>query len=145
MKGRKRRVAFLAMIVLLSACGGEPGNRKETFPVTGQVFVDGEPAENLEVRCHEKNGLDKSNPTSSGTYTEKDGKFKISTYKSGDGVPEGDYALTFFWGQMNLISMSYGGPDKLNDRYNDPATSTHKVVVKKGKPADLGRIELTTK
>ena len=149
MLDRKRRVAFLVTMLLLSACGSESGDRKEkeTFPLTGEVYVDGEPVENLEVRCHDQKGLDKNNPTSSGSYTDAEGKFEISTYKSGDGVPEGEYALTFTWREMILMGGNRDGvPDKLNGRYSDPATSTVKVSVKKGQPADdLGRIDLTTK
>ena len=77
-------------------------------------------------------------------FTDEEGKFEISTYESSDGVPAGEYALTFMWGKWNM-SGSYGGPDKLNDRYTDPKTSEVKVTVKDGEPTDLGTIELTTK
>ncbi|TXT37809.1 MAG: Uncharacterized protein FD138_560, partial [Planctomycetota bacterium] len=58
---------------------------------------------------------------------------------------EGDYALTFLWGEFNVISRSYGGPDKLKDRYKSPQESKVKFTAKKGTPLDLGKIELTTK
>jgi hypothetical protein len=109
------------------------------------VYVDGQPADGLAVTCHSVAGLDKESPTLSSAFTGKDGKFEISTYESADGVPAGDYVLTFVWGKWNTISMTYGGPDKLNDRYKDPKTSEFKVSVQQGKPTDLGRIELTTK
>jgi len=145
MSAVNRRLVMLLVAMCLCSCGKDQPFRKETFPVTGQLIVDGQPAENVVVTCHDLKGLDKVSPTFPETNTGKEGVFKISTYQAGDGVPEGEYALTFYWGELNLMSMSYGGPDKLNDRYRDPATSTIKVVVKKGKPADLGRIELTTK
>ena len=84
-------------------------------------------------------------PTFSTANTDAEGKFKVSTYESGDGIPEGTYAVTFMWGQVNLMTMSYGGPDKLNDRYSDPETSTFKVTVKRGEPANMGKLLLTTK
>jgi hypothetical protein len=77
--------------------------------------------------------------------TGPDGKFAISTYQSADGVPAGEYLLTFVWGRFDMISKSYGGPDKLNGRYADHQKSEHRVQVESGKPTDLGRIELTTK
>jgi hypothetical protein len=40
--------------------------------------------------------------------------------------------------------MSYGGPDRLNNRYRDPQKSTVRFTVK-DEPVDLGSIELTTK
>ena len=49
------------------------------------------------------------------------------------------------WGEINLIGRSYDGPDKLNNRYKSPTESKVKFTAKKGDPADLGKIELTTK
>jgi len=46
---------------------------------------------------------------------------------------------------MNMLSRSYGGPDKLNKRYTNPEKSEIKFTVEPGKPVDLGVIELTTK
>ncbi len=138
-------MAGLTLCVLLCSCGRSGQPRKETFPVTGEVSVDGKSVERLAVTCHAVQGIDTEHPTYSQAFTDKDGKFKISTYQQADGVPEGEYAITFFWGEMNLLSMTYGGPDKLKDRYNDPKKSTFRIKVEKGKPTDLGKIELTTK
>ncbi len=147
MPGLNRYIVTLVLLLPLGlcSCGKEPqGFRKVTFPVSGLVYVDGAPVENLAVTCVKQPlGDDKEHPTQSQTYTEKDGKFKISTYKSGDGVPEGDYVLTFYWGELNLMSMTYSGPDKLNERYQDPASSPVRFTVKPGEPTDLGKIELT--
>ena len=150
---RRPSVAPLLLAVSLSGfiagCSGEePPFRKETAGLTGQVFVDGEPVPvtaPLMVECHNVAGFDQEHPTVSSALTREDGKFEISTYESGDGVPPGEYVLTFMWGKMNLIAGSYGGPDQLKGKYSDPETSTFKVTVKSGEPADLGRIELVTK
>ncbi len=45
---------------------------------------------------------------------------------------------------MDVISRSYGGPDKLKKRYSKPEKSEI-TFVEPGKPVDLGVIELTTK
>ena len=134
------------VLVLFCSCNEPQENRKETFPVTGEVYVDGSPAAQLQVTCHDVNGLDKEQPTMSSAFTNDEGKFEISTYASADGVPEGEYVLTFVWGKMNMVSMSYGGPDQLDGRYSDPENpDAQRVTVTKGTPTDLGRIELTTK
>jgi hypothetical protein len=143
MTPRKRLLALAALCLVFSSCGEEQF-RKETFPVTGEVYVDGEPAAELAVRCINVNGLDKEHPTTSAAFTDKTGEFEISTYEQADGVPVGDYVLTFQWGQWNRMTASYGG-DKLNGRYRDPKTSEHRFTVEEGKPTELGRIELTTK
>ncbi|HID74375.1 MAG TPA: hypothetical protein EYP56_00055 [Planctomycetaceae bacterium] len=131
--------------LLLCGCGEEGKPRKKTYPVTGEVYVDGKPASQLAVRCVSVQGIDKENPTTSSAFTDENGKFEISTYETADGVPEGEYILTFEWGQWNLVSGQYGGPDKLKGRYKDPKKSTVRFKVEGGKPVDLGRIELSTK
>ena len=70
-------------------------------------------------------------------------KFQISTYETGDGVPEGEYRLTFQAGQMNLVSRSYTG-DLLNGRYSDPQKSEFTLTVAGTDPIDLGTIDLKT-
>ena len=135
-----------AGIALPCACGKKDDGRKPTFPVTGQVYVDGKPPDSpILISCHPVGGIDKANPTVSAARTGDDGKFSISTYKSGDGIPEGEYVLTFYWGKENLFTRSYGGPDRLNGRYKDPKKSPWHITVKAGEPTDMGRIDLTSK
>ena len=130
----------------LTGCGGEKPFRKPTSVVTGKVTVDGvAPTSAITIECHPVNGMDAKHPTVSQTVTGPEGTFKISTYEAGDGVPAGDYVLTLYWGEFNLMSNSYSGPDKLKDRYRDPKTSEIKLTVKEGKPTDLGTIVITTK
>lgn len=146
MKLRTVQLLLLAGVCLSClACGEEGPPRKETYPVTGEVHVDGEPANYLAVTCHDTKGLDSTSPTTSSAFTGEDGKFSISTYESGDGVPAGEYVLTFMWGQKEALSGRYGGPDKLNNRYADPKASEVRFTVESGKPTDLGQIQLTTK
>lgn len=126
-------------------CGGTPGEyRKPTSQVRGRVLVDGQPAEGLSITCLSTTGMDREHPTTSGCLTSTDGRFAISTYISGDGVPEGDYILTYQWGTLNVLTKSYDG-DKLNGRYTEAAASPTKFTVKTGEPVDLGEIRLTTK
>lgn len=131
--------------VVLVGCGGGNEGRKTTYRISGTVQVDGKPANYLAVRAHPVAGVDKGDPTYSSAFTDEEGKFVLSTYESGDGIPEGQYTLTFNWGEMNLLSMSYGGPDKLKERYDDPAKSEFKITVGPDQPEDIGVIELTTK
>ena len=132
---------------MLSSCGKEKDpNRKATSPVTGKITVDGSaPATPLTILCHDLNGMDAANPTSPSGMTQEGGVFSLNTYETGDGVPVGKYALTFEWGQWNPVSNSFGGPDKLKDRYSDPKTSQVQFEVDGSGPVDLGTIELTTK
>ncbi len=138
-------VPSLLLTLLFCSCSDKDPNWKETYPVTGEIYVDGAPAAQLAVRCTDVNGLDKEQPTLSSAFTDEGGKFEISTYETGDGMPEGEYVLTFEWGQWNLVSGSYGGDDKLKGKYLDPKKSEHKFTVVEGEPTEIGRIDLKTK
>lgn len=134
---------ILTGLSMCSGCGSSGPARIETFPVKGKITVDGQPVENLAIFCNRLSEADAENPTESQCFTEKDGSFLIGTYESKDGVPEGEYALTFRLGEWNAFSRGYEG-DKLNGRYTDPKESVAKFTVKKGQPTDLGEIKLTT-
>jgi 5-hydroxyisourate hydrolase-like protein (transthyretin family) len=144
MKTRLTLAGLTLLACLITSCGPKGAPRKETFPVTGEVVVDGQPAATVQVTLTDVKGIDTDMPTFSSAMTNDQGKFAVSTYDLGDGVPEGEYVVTFMWGELNLFSMQYGGPDKLKDKYSDPAKSQFKITVEKGKPADMGRIELST-
>ena len=145
MTGLKQPTAALAVVCLgLCSCAEKMPDRKPTFPVTGRVQVDGQPAAQLALACHDVRGVDPLHPTVSSAITDQDGKFAVSTYQSGDGLPEGEYVLTFVWGKFDLISKSYGG-DGLKGRYMNPLKSACRCKVETGKPTDLGRIELSAR
>ena len=135
---------FVVLALFVCSCSEEKLNRKATYPITGEVHVDGQPAADLAVTFHNVNGMDTAEPTLTATRTDENGKFSASTYDAGDGAPEGEYSVTFEWNKLNTVSMSFDG-DKLDGKYNDPKKSTFKIKVEDGKPADMGKIELTTK
>ena len=112
--------------------------------VTGRVLVDGEPPDSsVQVAAHPVS-VDKEHPTVSKCGTDTDGRFTFNTYRKGDGLPAEEYKLTFMWGQANLVSATYGGPDKLGGKYSDPETSEFTVTVVDGEGQDLGDLELTS-
>lgn len=139
--------AWAISSLFCGGCGdGQQKNWKVTVPVKGRVLVDGAPGNVLAVECTSLTGMDKANPTVSTGMTDDDGNFTLSTYVAGDGVPEGEYALTFQWGKMTnpYKPNSYAG-DKLKGRYKDAKKSEIKFTAKKGEPVDLGEIKLSTK
>jgi len=133
-----------AVLLSLLLCSCQRGRaQRETFPVTGCVLVDGTPASYVIVTAHDqgKTANDPNYPVSLTGYTKEDGTFQMNSYGTGDGLPAGEYVLTFFWGEPKGLSL---GPDKLKKRYANPAQS--KVPCKvENRAVDLGKIELTTK
>jgi hypothetical protein len=76
--------------------------------------------------------------------TDTEGTFSLSTYETGDGVPAGEYKLTFVWGQISLLNGQYSG-DKFNGKYADAAKSEISLTIASGDEThDLGVIELTS-
>lgn len=140
----RSRFAAALLTLLTVSCADEPrgGPRDATYPITGQLFIDGEPAAGVQVTCHPVD-LDNAHVLTPGDFTDEEGRFEIGTYESGDGAPKGVYRLTFLAGQWNLDG-SFGGPDKLGGRYDEPEESDVKVTVAPGIESDLGRIDLTT-
>jgi len=141
-----RSIVLLFTIFWVVGCGptgpqGAP--RVGTVQVKGTVIVDGAPAGSLQVAAVPKGGAG-AVPMNSTALTAGNGTFSLSTYESGDGVPPGDYTLTFVWGEMNLMNGQYSG-DKLEGKYADAAKSEVTLTITAGvEPKDLGTIELST-
>lgn len=119
-------VVLLACVALLCAsCGSaaQGPERKPVVKVSGKVLVDGKPVKGISVSFHPVLSAGGAANTESGAQTDENGKFQMMTYTPGDGVPKGDYAVTF------ELTTRPSDPDRLNNLYNDPKTSEFKVTV----------------
>ncbi|MBX3442088.1 MAG: hypothetical protein KF774_06755 [Planctomyces sp.] len=139
-------LALALPLVVASSCTKEQPFRKPTTKVVGKVTVDGAaPDPAVQVECVAVGGMDASHPTFSRSDTREDGSFEISTYETGDGVPPGEYVLTFLQQPFNVMSRNYGA-DKFKGRYADAKKSEHKFTVAEGDPpVDLGTFDLKSK
>jgi hypothetical protein len=143
-------IRYVVTIMVLSAClsgcskSVDP-SRKETSPVKGEVTVDGKAAALVRIELHDVKGFDTKSPTIPHGITDDQGKFEILTYDLADGAPEGEYTATFTWQELKIMGQEMESPDKLKGKYATPEKSTIKVKVEKGKPTDMGKIELKTK
>lgn len=136
-------VMFCCVVLLpLSGCGGSRKVRSKVYPVTGELLINGAPPAGAFVHFHPTSGADPD--VAAGIpkgQVQTNGKFAASTFANGDGLPAGEYALTFDWKSFQAMGNKYSGPDKLGDAFADPQKSTHKVTVV-DKPVELGKIEL---
>jgi hypothetical protein len=83
-----------ASTLWLASCGSEA----KRYPVRGQVFVGGKPAEGAVVVFHAAapSGTKASSERPAGRV-QADGSFTLGTFAPGDGAPEGDYVVAIAW------------------------------------------------
>ena len=115
-------------------------NRLPTYPVRGTIVVNGDPIEAISVFFNSVSPQERVGYHTRGV-TDKYGRIAVTTYDVGDGVPAGEYVLTF---SKRLNILGEDSPDELNERYEKVQESKHRVTVANG-PVDLGEIELITK
>jgi hypothetical protein len=156
-----RYIVVLALAIgvcLPAGCARRKGPKREpTFPVSGVIKIDGTPTPMVRVFMFPEDKLPEwFEPLRGAPHfatTDNDGKFKISTYESGDGAPAGKYVVCFYW-EGNPKVLPFSNPDeppvdptaaKFNKKYGQPHQSQIKVTVEKGKATDMGTLDLTTK
>lgn len=138
------RVAKIVAVLFLSCsfvgCGKEDKSRLEVYKVTGELYVDGQPAKHAVLTFHPTE-IDPQHPMRPYALTNEEGRFAPSTYETGDGLPNGEYTITVEWRPFNVISNNFSGPDKLGEKFVSPEKSNLKVVVD-GQAVEIPRIEL---
>jgi len=129
-----------AVTFLLVSCGD---GRSRTYPVKGQVKVNGQPAAGVEVVLvvtnDQKIATANEQPAPRGT-TQADGSFELSTFGAKDGAPPGDYGVSLTWPAWSENTKI--PPDKLRNKFSDPAKSGLQAHVDT-KPTTLPAFEVT--
>jgi hypothetical protein len=130
----RRLVPLCSLAVLslgLASCGQNKDPReKKTFPVRGQVFVNGQPATEARVMLVPPQN-DDFTPNPYGRVKD-DGSFQLNTYRSNDGAPIGNYVVVVEWRKGKFPGSRERGPDLLGKRYANPRTSPFKVQIVEG-------------
>lgn len=127
------RLLFAVVPLIAASCSSESAGRVPVFPVRGECFVNGEPAERAIVIFHPISASEPKTTNPNGRV-QADGSFQLTTYESGDGAPAGDYAVTIFWPEPPKSPIAHPdmGPDRLKNRYMNPGTSKIHITVKEG-------------
>lgn len=156
MPSMKYRWLLLFVPLLLSACGGGDGPpipaTRPTAKAAGVFLVDGQAPEKADPP-HVHIGLyllPKDAPATAeqgipAATVGPGGKYELSTFSEGDGVPEGEYVICF-----ESLTPTFGnykiGPDKFLNNFSNPLRQAQKpefvVKVEKGKPITLPKIDI---
>ena len=125
-----RYISLLLSIIAVTLFGCSSQTGPECFPVHGLVSTKGKPLAEAMVTLHPVSGEMAGGQKPLG-ITKADGTFELTTFKSGDGAPPGEYAIS-----VELRALQTGGeeptrtgPNTLPAKYAKPATSGLKFTV----------------
>ncbi len=130
--------------VCLGALPGCGDGKKRVYKATGKILIDDKPGSKAFVFFHP---VDVKDPKVVRPFAQADdqGVFAVSTYAEGDGLPEGEYILTFQWKEPSgLFKQDWEGRDKLGGAYADAKKSEFKLNMS-AKPTDLPPYKLQTR
>ena len=112
--------------------------------VTGTVLVDGVPTSGVHVQYVPQGEIAERRERYLNRFflmTGDGGKFSLSTYVNGDGIPYGEYVLEFKLLEQRLS----GEVDKFGGNYSNVRSPFMTIKVEKDADLDLGEIELKTR
>ena len=134
------RVAIVVALLATAGCFSDP-RFKPTFRLTGRLLYDGQPAGGATVALVP---IDPNAPPDPWVrargIADDDGSFTVTTYRTGDGVPNGEYAILAYWFPPGPVDAT--AVNKLPARYSTLEGSPARVVVNSA-PVDVGTIVLT--
>ena len=136
---------FAMLLLLLGGMSCQAGKR--FYPVRGQVFIDGKPAEGVTIVFHLEDDPDQP-PTQPTAIVQADGSFELRSYlvkerELKNGAPPGPYRVTCVWypADLNKYLGQENLPDKLKGKYADPKTTPLRAEVAE-KPNELPAFQL---
>ena len=138
-------ITVAIVVASLAGCGGQ-SDRLAVYPVKGTLTYDKRPPEGAMILFHPLSGDAAGSSLRPSAVVQNDGSFTPTTYNHRDGLPAGQYALSFFWpgppgkGEMDGDAGG-GGENRFPAKYGKPETSGHKVVIEK-QPNELKPLEL---
>lgn len=107
------RTLTAPILASLVAVGCGSNGKIPTYPVKGQITVNGEPA------AHARVVLVPSDPNAPKPigFAKDDGSFEVSTFGTNDGAPKGDYKVLVEWREPKDGNPRDRGADKLGGKY----------------------------
>jgi len=113
---------------LLSSCAGSKA--PACFPVKGRVSYKGKPLAEAMVVLHRVGGDVEGNQEPM-AFTDASGAFSLTTFKSHDGAPPGDYLISIEQRALQTVGEETirNGPNVLPPKYANPETSGLKYTV----------------
>ncbi|XZE51640.1 hypothetical protein SH139x_003301 [Planctomycetaceae bacterium SH139] len=109
-------LSILALgVTLACGCSREDYAEVPVHPLQGSLFIDGAPAYGAYVTFHPAANVGMTKGNKPFARVDKDGRFTVTTYNSGDGTPVGSYQVTIIWPEDPEARGP--SPDRLKGRY----------------------------
>ena len=139
-------LAWVALGLFTAGCsrsGAKP------HPVQGRILVSGKPAARALVTFHPENPGDEKSIIRPTAEVDADGNFRLTSFHSGDGAPEGQYRVSIVWYLANPKPRAAEGDDAnvrnyLPDVYARAETTPLRATVTRG-TNNLPTFELKSK
>lgn len=139
-----RRLLPLVLVCCFVGCSGPINDRwsdkrPSVVAVSGVVMLDQKPLPGAIISfAPENNGTDKAKPGAS-ARTDTTGRFKLTTFTEGDGVPPGRYLISVKKVERKMIKPGDGGAiapvyeevSEVAPKFADPATSELTATIEK--------------
>lgn len=124
---------LVASLVMLGAVGcGEPSAEAPIYPARGTATYRNKPLAGAIVALHPTGGALQVDARPSATV-QPDGSFRLTTYNSSDGAPEGEYVATLHWFRpVNKNGEVLPGPNVLPKKYGSADSSGIRVRIVAG-------------
>jgi predicted phosphodiesterase len=107
-------------------------DRRPPQPVKGRVMLDGAPMAGAKIVFNTVDPKTKKVAPIADAFVEPDGTYVMSSYKSGDGVPAGEYVVTIVWRRPYYTDTGIVGPNLAPERYAEAIKSNLTATVKTG-------------
>jgi hypothetical protein len=133
--------AVLGLALAVAGCGSN--GRVPTYPVSGELTINGAPAKGCVVTFVPADPALQGVVLPTGKVNES-GKFELTTYETADGAPAGEYGVTLLWeatkwagkdpdrGVDPVVTVR---PDRLMDKYASSEKSGLKAKIVAGNNA----------
>ena len=140
-----KRIASLSLLLAVMGCS--ESINQTTYPVQGEVRLDGKPFKGVTVVFRPVDKTNFKRQEIPQGITDENGKYSIHTYTSKDGAPAGEYKV----GLAFMQPLDEEGGDQVKrdasqltfpPKYADPETSGLKATVEK-KSSTIPTFELT--
>ena len=138
------RASLYITLAFVTGCTGND-YPNTTYPVSGRVQTsDGKPAAYVRVTLHSSKLVSEGDPFRPSAMTDDDGSFRLTTYETDDGAPQGDYAVTFRWAKPQKTLFDPIPKDRLRNRFALPTENSLRCTIIEAESQNLGTFEIDT-